>query len=177
VLTLFNKNEIIPARRYSGADARKERRQSLRANLAGVQTMEKAFHVPGQPWVIDFAFVRADGVTVSELQGFTLEEVQARHPGAIITFYREAIAEIEASCKTEPRQIGAEDFEYALNVLPRCQWARGDESDSFKMSERTNRRITAIYARVGATYWRFEDVCTMPHTEIITKVRKALESQ
>ena len=138
---------------------------------------EMVFYVPGQPWVIDFAKVRGDGVTVSQLQGHTLEEVQARSPGAIITSYDEAAAQIEAGCKTEPRQIDAEDFDYALNVLPPAQWVAGDHAESFKMCERTNGRVTAIYARVGATYWKFEDVYTMPHAEIIAKVRKAQESQ
>lgn len=139
--------------------------------------MEKVFYVRGQRWVIDFAIERADGVTVSQLQGHTLEEVQARSPGAEIMTYREAVALIEAGCKTEPRQIDREDFDYALNVLPPMQWVRGGEYESFMMSERTNGKVTGIYARAGATYWKFEDVCTMSHTEIITKVRKAVDAQ
>ena len=139
--------------------------------------MENVFYVPGQRWVIDFAIVRADGVTVSQLQGHTLEEVQARSPGAILMTYQEAVEQIETGCKTEPRQIDAEDFDYALNVLPPMQWVRGGDAESFLMSERTNGRVTGIYARIGATYWKFEDVCTLPHAEIIAKVRKAQESQ
>ncbi|HDQ4405505.1 TPA: hypothetical protein P8734_005703 [Pseudomonas aeruginosa] len=134
---------------------------------------EMVFYVPGQPWVIDFAKVRADGVTVTQLQGHTLEEVKARSPGAVVISYDEAVAQIEAGSKSEPRQIDAEDFDYALNALPPVQWVAGDHAESFKMCERTNGRVTAIYARVGSTYWKFEDVYTLPHSEIIAKVRNA----
>ncbi|MEA9979902.1 MULTISPECIES: hypothetical protein [unclassified Pseudomonas] len=137
--------------------------------------MEKVFYVPGQPWVIDFAVERADGVTVSQLQGHTLNEVQARSPGVIITTYEDATARIEAGSKTEPRQIDVEDFDYALNVLPPVRWVRGGDVESFKMSERTNGRVTSIYSRVGASYWKFEDIYTMSHNEIIAKVRKVIE--
>lgn len=139
--------------------------------------MEKVFYVPGQPWVIDFAFMREDGTLVTQLQRHTLEEVQERSPGAIITSYQDAAAQIEAGCKTEPRRIELEDFDYALNVLPPMQWVRDGSSESFKMCERTNGKVTGIYVRLGASYWKFEDVYTLPHTEIIAKVRKAMESQ
>lgn len=139
--------------------------------------MEKVFYVRGGRWVIDFAVVRADGVTVSQLQGHTLEQVQANYPGAEIMTYDEAVALIESGCKTEPRLIAQEDFDYALNVLPPMQWVRGGEFESFMMSERTNGKVTGIYARVGDTYWKFEDVCTLPHVEIIQKVRKVMQSQ
>lgn len=137
--------------------------------------MENVFYVPGQRWVIDFAIHRADGVAVSQLQGHTLEEVQARNPGAQVMTYSAAVAMIEAGCKTDPRQITEEDFDYALNVLPPMQWVRGDHYESFMMSERTNGTVTGIYARVGSTYWKFEDTCTLAHTAIIAKVRKAME--
>jgi len=138
--------------------------------------MEKVFYVPGQPWAIDFA-VERDGVTVSQISGETLEQVQARHPGAIVADYAEVCAQIEAQSKTEPRQIDAEDFDYALNVLPPVGWVRESGCESFKMSEHTNGNVTAIYARVGETFWTFQDVYTMKHAEIMAKVRQAQESQ
>ena len=136
--------------------------------------MENVFYVPGPRWVIDFAIVRADGVTVSQLQGHTLEVVQARSPGAEIMTYQKAVEMIESGCKTEPRQIQQEDFDYGLNVLPPMNWVRGVEFESFMMSERTNGKVTGIYARVGATYWKFEEVCTLSHRDIIDKVRKTI---
>ncbi|MDX9668609.1 hypothetical protein QMK50_27060 [Pseudomonas sp. P5_152] len=139
--------------------------------------MENVFYVPGQRWVIDFAIVLADGATVTQQQGHTLEEVQARCPGAILTTYQEAVEQIETCCKTVPRQIDADHFDYALNVLPPMRWVSGGDTESFLMSERTIGRVTGIYARIGNTYWTFEDVCTLLHAEIIAKVRKAQESQ
>ena len=138
--------------------------------------MEKVFYVPGQPWVIDYALDR-DGVTVTQRQRHTLEEVRVHSPAAIIITFQEAAAQIEAGCKTEPRQIDAEDFAYGLNVLPPVQWVHRHDCESFKMSECTNGRVTAIYARVGQTFWRFDDICTMPHAQIIAKVHKAMEDR
>ncbi|MFV0455623.1 MAG: hypothetical protein ACK5NQ_11640 [Pseudomonas sp.] len=137
--------------------------------------MEKVFYVPGQPWAIDFA-VERDGVTVSQISGETLEQVQARHPGAIVADYAEVCAQVEAQSKTEPRQIDAEDFDYALNVLPPVGWVRESGCESFKMSEHTNGNVTAIYARLGDTFWTFQDVYTMKHAEIMEKVREAQAS-
>lgn len=134
--------------------------------------MENVFYVPGQPWVIDYAIARADGVIVSQLQGLTLEQIQVEHPGAIITTYFAARAEVEAGCKSEPRCIDEVDFEYGLNVLPPTGWMHDGDSESFKMSEHTNGRITAIYARVGETFWKFQDVYTLTHAEIIEKIHK-----
>lgn len=139
--------------------------------------MENVFYVPGQPWVIDFAIQRADGATVTRLQGHTLEEVQARHPGAQLMSYQKAEQQIEAGCKTSPRRIDREDFDYALNVLPPVRWDQNGKYETFLMSERINGRVTGIYARVSDSYWKFEDVYTLSHVEIIAKVREAMKAE
>lgn len=139
--------------------------------------METVFYVPGQPWVIDFAFERADGVNVSQQQGLTLEQIQAEHPGAIATTYSKALEAIEAGCKSEPRRIDEVDFDYALNVLPPVGWVRAGDSESFKMSERTNGRVTAIYARFGSTFWSFQDIYKLTHLDIIQRVVHVIESE
>jgi hypothetical protein len=139
--------------------------------------MEKVFYAPGERWVIDFAIKRADGVTVTQIQGQTLEQVQARHPGAQLMSYQEAEQQIEAGCKTAPRRIDREDFDYALNVLPPVRWDQNGKYETFLMSERTNGRVTGIYARVKDSYWKFEDVCTLSHVEIIAKVREAMKTE
>lgn len=136
--------------------------------------MEKVFYVPGQPWVLDFA-IEADGVARSELTGRTLEQVQAENPGAILCTYDEARAQIEALCKSEPKPISAADFEYALEVLPPRGWVADEAGESFKMAEHLNGRITGIYARIGETFWRFDDVFTMTHAEIMARVRPCYE--
>lgn len=135
--------------------------------------MEKVFFVPGQPWVLDYAVERTDGVIVSEQQGKTLSEIQERHPTALIVDYQVAVEQIESGCKTDPRRIDIEDFEYALNSLPPQQWQGGAEYETFKMSERTNGRVTAVYARIGSSYWMFRDVHTISHVEIVMKIKAA----
>ena len=135
---------------------------------------EKVFYVPGQPWIQDFA-VEVDGVVRSALQGLTLDQIQAKEPGVIVCTYEEARAQIEALCKSEPKQIGEDDFIYALEALPPQGWRHDAAGESFKMAERLNGRITAIYARIGTTFWRFDDVFTMPHAEIMERVRPYAE--
>lgn len=139
--------------------------------------MDNVIYVPGMPWVIDFTVKRDDGVVVTQLHGRTLEDVQAQHPAAIITTWDDAQARIEAGSKTEPRQIDEQDFDYALNVLPPRQWVNAGGGESFKMSERTNGRITAIYARLGTTYWKFDDDFNLPHSEIMARVQFAQENR
>lgn len=139
--------------------------------------MEKAFHVCGNPWVIDVAIERPDGVFVSQYGGLTLEEVQAQNPGAELMDYDEALALIEASCKTEPHQIDAERFDDCLNILPPVRWVINGDCESFLMSERTNGRVTAIFVKLGDTYWSFEDDCGLSHSEIIAKVRVVMDAQ
>lgn len=135
---------------------------------------EKVFYVPGQPWVQDFA-VEVEGVVRSQLQGLTLEQFQAREPGVIVCTYGEARAQIEALSKSEPKPISEADFFYALEALPPQGWRHDAAGESFKMAEHINGRITAIYARIGGTFWRFDDVFTMPHAEVMERVRPYFE--
>lgn len=138
--------------------------------------MDKVFYVPGQPWVLDFAVEREDGVLVSEQEGKTLAEIQHRSPSAILVTYKQAVEKIEAGCKSNPRPIDAADFLYAQNELPLEQWVVGFEYESFKLGDRINGRIAAIYARIGNTYWKFEDVYSLSHIQIITRVKVAQQA-
>jgi hypothetical protein len=135
--------------------------------------MEKVFYIPGQPWIVDFAVARKDGVIVSEQQGITFSELKNLYPSAVMIDYKEAVEQIENRCKTEPRQINAEDYYYALEVFPLEQRTSGGDFETFKMSQRTNGRVTAIYARIGNSYWMFQDVYSLNHLEIIARVRTA----
>lgn len=136
--------------------------------------MEKVFYVPGQPWVLDYV-EEVDGVAYSYTRRMTLEQTQAENPGVTLCTYDEARAQIEALCKSEPKQISEGDFECALGVLPPEGWRADGAGESFKMAERVNGRITAIYARICNTFWHFNDVCTMPHAEIMERVRPYFE--
>lgn len=130
------------------------------------------FYVPGHAWAIDFAIER-NGQLVTQITGETLEQVRERHPKAEIASASEVQAQIEESGKTTPRLITQEDFDYALNVLPPNGWHRGWDGESFKMAEHTVGRITAIYARQGDTFWKFEGLYNLPHDEIMGMIEKA----
>lgn len=132
--------------------------------------MKKAFYVPNQPWLIDDVRTREDGTPVSALNGFTLEQIQAKYPGAILTSLEAATASIETMCKTVPRPISALDFYYAKTVLTNYDGYRDSDSETFKMKEHTNGRVTRIYARSGRGFWKFEDDCGMTHDNIIIRV-------
>jgi len=127
---------------------------------------DQMFYVPGQAFAIDFA-VERDGELVTVITGENLAAVRERHPEAVIASFTEVQAMIEDGCKSKPLQIDQEDYDYALNVLPPEGWARVGDGESFKMSERTNGRITAIYARQGDTYWKFNGLYNLPHAEIM----------
>ncbi len=134
--------------------------------------MEKIFFVPGNTSAIDYACERADGVAVSYFTGKTLAELQEQYPGAILGTEAEFTQQMEAACCTAPEPISAEQYADALEVLPPQDWQGiGSQAESFKFLERYAGRITSIYARVGRSHYRFHDICTLGHAEIIQKVK------
>jgi len=52
------------------------------------------------------------------------------------------------------KEILAEDWEYALNVLPPVRWEQVDGVERFMMSERICDTITASYAKFNGRYFR-----------------------
>src|SRR5260370_31699701 len=109
---------------------------------------EPVFFVPGTTTIIDDAIDRA-GVLVGHYSGETLEQIRLRHPGAALGEWDDVYAEAEASCKTEPVEITADEFLKALNVLPPVTWTKRIESESFKISEPLYGSLTAIYTRIA----------------------------
>lgn len=136
--------------------------------------MDSVFFVPGNPSAIDYACLRADGVTVSYFTGQTLAELQEQYPGAIIGTEAEFMQQMEAATRTAPQKITVEEYADALDALPPQDWQGiGSQAESFKFLERYAGRITSIYARVGRSHYRFHDICTLGHAEIIEKVKAA----
>lgn len=134
--------------------------------------MKLAFYVPNQPWLIDDIRVREDGVLVSALAGLTYIQVQDKYPGAVVTALADTVLAIEAMCKSVPRPIDAVDFYYAKTSLENYGRERNLDTESFKLTEHKNGRITAIYGRVGTSYWKFDDVGEMAHDNIIERIRR-----
>lgn len=139
--------------------------------------MEHVFYVPGSAWAVGYA-VEQDGRIVEQFTGKTLDELQASYPGAVLGTVESFNVALEEKLRSEPEPITEEQWFDALEALPPQEW-RGDRSaESFKFLERQAGRVTSIYARVGVTFWRFHDICTIPHAEIIAKVEKqAAENQ
>ncbi len=137
---------------------------------------EPVFYVPGTTTIIDNAIDRS-GVLVGHYSGETLEKIRLRHPDAALGEWDDVYAEIEASCKTEPIAISADEFLKALNVLPPVRWTQRSDSESFKILERLYGSITAIYARIEDRYYTFSDNIALPHDEVVSHIRQSLQQR
>jgi len=126
----------------------------------------QVFYVPGQAWAQSYATQRADGQWVSQT-GKTLSEMAGDHPGVTLCTEESALDQIEALTKRAPILISAERFMEALECLPPVNWVREGSTQSFKMSERINGRVTSIYVRLGSEYFEFADLITIPHREAV----------
>lgn len=139
--------------------------------------MHKVFFVPGSASAIDYAATRADGELVSCFNGLTLAELQEQYPGAVIGTEFEFLQQMEAACRTAPQPISAQEYTYALNTMPPQDWQGvGSAAESFKFAERYAGRITSIFARVGCSHYRFHDIFTLGHDDIIKKVQSVITS-
>lgn len=146
---------------------------AINSDATETAAMGKAFYVPNQPWFVDYAIERADGVMVSELAGLTLEQIKAKYPGAILITCQQAQNAIESLCKTVPRPIDDVDFEYAQTALANYGHCQSGDTESFMLTEHKSGRVTAIYARIGAHCWTFNDVCDLSHAAIVERVLNA----
>lgn len=144
---------------------------SQETRIVQTSNLDKVFYVPGGH-VIDYA-EDCGGVLRSICLRETLEQVQERYPHAIVGDAETVYREMESSYISDPVRITEDDFDYALNVLPPMNWVRSGSVQSFKMSEFTSGRITAIYAQFGDEYWKFSDRYTLSHSEIMERVIKA----
>jgi hypothetical protein len=115
---------------------------------------EKCFYVPGEMSICDTA--TPDGR--SFCYGHTLEEMQSRYPGAQLVPWDEASKAIRAAMDDHykvgiPELSTAEQFDYALNVLPPCRWTRNSVGQAFFVSELVCGDIADWYLNVGDRFW------------------------
>jgi hypothetical protein len=109
----------------------------------------------------------------SVINNQTLEEIEARYPGAFVMEWEKYIDLHDEAVKSPPIEISEEKFIEMLEVLPPVNWHREEETESFKMSERLSGSITAILCRVGDRYFQMSDSFFMKHAEIVSKVMSA----
>jgi hypothetical protein len=135
-------------------------------------TLERVFYQPGQHWVWAYAEQNESGEWVDQA-GANLEKLSGRYPGMTLITSEEAVALIEGLSKEAPVLIDAQTYDDALNVLPPMGWVHNGDSSSFRMSERTNGRITRIYVRLGKNYFRFSADFATSHQDAVAIVRAA----
>lgn len=104
----------------------------------------------------------------------TLDQVKIRYPDAEMISIDEAITRTDAAFRHPPTRVTRERYLQMLEVLPPVDWRGiGSTAESFKLSERTCGNITAIFCRIGESYWELQDDITLPHAEIVARVRAA----
>lgn len=109
------------------------------------------------------------GLTVEqyvEARGFPVRAIDRAELEALI-------AEFEASQITEPEEIDAERFHYALNVLPPCRWSLYSGVELFHISERLSGSLVAWYAHLDGRYWSLVDLSTAKPEDLACKVATA----
>lgn len=93
----------------------------------------------------------------SAINNETLDQVQARYPGAEIADFETWVKTKEKSLCTEPVRITGERFMEMMEVLPPQRWQHGHDCESFELCEHTSGRVTAIFARFGDEYYEWQD--------------------
>ena len=130
-----------------------------------MQRFSRCFYVPGKPGIIDGVHPETGlGIYSKE----TLEEIQARDPGAEVGDFDTVIDQQDDYWRRPPVSISSERFCEMLEVLPPVGWAHTAEAEVFKLSERTGGMITAIFCRIGDRYYEMQDRIDMPSDLVVS---------
>jgi hypothetical protein len=89
----------------------------------------------------------------SVIKDETLEQIQARYPGAEIMTWDRFIERKEKALCADPVEITKEKWWYALEVLPPTKWYNDREWNSFLLSELLSGRVGHWYVRHAGRYW------------------------
>ncbi|HDT1383896.1 TPA: hypothetical protein QHQ63_004884 [Klebsiella aerogenes] len=75
---------------------------------------------------------------------------------------------------TKPSEIDVHAFHNSLGLMYPLNWSTSENNDweTFMMAEMTCGDVTEIYARTGARYFRFRDVCRLNHAQIKTRIKE-----
>jgi len=125
---------------------------------------------------IDVAVTR-NGETVGGYGGRTPSQLADEYDNVRTMPLDEFAALSDAQFRAPVREITQAAFFEALEVLPPEGWTR-DESgaQSFKCAERTSGAITNIYAARGGKFYALSDDFTLPHAQIMRRVREFTEA-
>lgn len=117
------------------------------------------------------------------LNDMTLEEYTNMYPDrrCKVMTWEEFIPAAEKCYRKPPVLITEERFTQMLECLPPESWHSDTDhrskykgTESFKMSERTAGRMTAIFARVGVEYFELCDLYDLPHAGIVERCIEAV---
>lgn len=137
---------------------------------------EPVFYMPAKgstcPEVIDLGNYNNDGEIIGLYSQESLTQLRGRYPDLQVGELNEVIKLKERMLCTPPKAITQSQYLEMLNALPPEGFKVNAEGESFKMSERFSGRITDIFGRVGRNYYTFKDVFTLPHHEIIRRLRQ-----
>lgn len=123
--------------------------------------------------VIDGVCRNAAGEVFGLYGGQTLASLTAQYGAVTVGTLDEYTALHDASWRSEPVAITADEYQNMLEVLPPVNWVKVGGVESFRMSEMTSGMITGIYARLGNTYWTFRDRIDLSPAAVAEKVKAA----
>ncbi|MBX9409491.1 hypothetical protein K5E40_27925 [Pseudomonas baetica] len=132
--------------------------------------MSKVFYVPGQTSIIDYAREIAPQVWASRCRMLMLPELRVSHPGAVLGDEEAFLIAQEAALGTQPQEIKAAQYDYALTRLPVLDFAADGKTYSFKLEKYEVGNLTRIYALCDGRYWVFLGLATLTHQMIVERV-------
>ena len=118
-------------------------------------------------------YLRDNGRTCCENK--TIDEIREIYPDVQEMTTAAAFKTLE-SCFVDKviKEITKDQFMEAFEVLPPKFWRKEVNSESFMSLEHSYGSVTQIYVRVKGAYYKFKDVCTLSHKEILTKLADCL---
>jgi hypothetical protein len=131
------------------------------------------FYIPSTRTKVNNAIdvaMKSDGRIIGVYTSKTLEELAEQYPGVVLGTEQEYEKQIVEAVRTAPVEITEEAYWEALEVLPPVDWQARKGNDSFKLSEFITLNVTSIYANRGARYYKFRDVATLTHRQIMSRL-------
>jgi hypothetical protein len=125
--------------------------------------------------IIDAAFFNEErGEYTGMYSHENLEDIGKRYANVQMGEWDEVYQKMQDAYRHPPTEITKERFWDMLECLPPVSWVRGDnDSESFKMSERTIGNLTGVFVRRGKRYFELTEDITKPHAEIMAIIDAA----
>jgi hypothetical protein len=133
---------------------------------------QAVFFEPGKAWIYDYAVCDENGIFFTK-SGESIAQINILNPNVILGDMELYNQQREAILRTSPVEITEERFLEMMNILPPLGWRNAGFTESFKMCEMTSGNFTGIFARIGKRYFTFQDLVSLPHHEIVSKINLA----